>query len=289
MTNDPGSRLDFGTFIAYLMPGYILAFLLFCLGDITTVLISGRSLIFGASTWGLVEITLATIISVPISYFLGLVLDAVAHPLTLQSELRAKEDAYKDAIEQFRELLNVQLKGILQGKEIEPFLSTLSTSSSDLATRDFFIDMMFYRLASSEVWARQSWHWSFYEMLRQLGLLFVPATAIISFYIVLLIEVSTSLRFNLIVTLMIPIGLAGLLTFFGWISPARRFLQEERDLSCRIYYRHRAWVVFAYLIDIGLLTNSQEHARENAPKGPVGAMDFIRTWYHGADTTSKNH
>src|SRR5947209_10690212 len=128
MTNDPGSRLDFGTFMAYLMPGYILAFLLFCLGDITAVLISGRSLIFRASTWGLAEITLATIISVLISYFLGLVLDAVAHPLTLQSELRAKEDAYKDAIEQFRELLNVQLKGILQGKEIEPFLSTLSTS-----------------------------------------------------------------------------------------------------------------------------------------------------------------
>jgi len=51
MVSDPGSKLDFDTFIAYLLPGYILAFLLFCIGDSITILTSNHSLIYRIGTW----------------------------------------------------------------------------------------------------------------------------------------------------------------------------------------------------------------------------------------------
>jgi len=205
---------------------------------------------------------------------LGLILDNIAHPISLQSELSAKESAYKEALDLFQGLLNEHFTAMLSDPEIKSFLMTFNTSSNNLASCTFFIDMMFYRLASPEVWGRQNWMWSFYELSRQLTLLLIPVTVVIGFYATLLIMISIST--NIILILIVPTVMAALLTSIVWISPVRRLFDENRSAGCRVYHRHRAWIVFAYLIETCLLAHPHKHSDENKSKGLGRIGDLVK-------------
>lgn len=243
MVSEPGSRLDFGTFIAYLIPGYILELLMFCIGDAIHTFITGKSFLTTVS-WGATEIAAVSALLTLISYILGLLLDNIAHPLTLKNELRIKRMAYEEAVEQF--------KGLVKSDEVNKILYASKNDPADLNKRTLFIDSLFYRLSSPEIWARQNWHWAFYEFSRQVRLLFVPVVFAVSFYVTLVVVISTSPSFHPSYTALISAGTALLATVVGWFGP-RRLLKRANDTDCKVYYRHRAWVVFAYLIEVSVL------------------------------------
>lgn len=142
-----------------------------------------------------------------------------------------------------------------------PAKDTSKNASDESGTtrRDRFIDAMFYRLASGEVWGRQNWHWVFYEAVRNLALLLVPATMIVTFYAMLRMFSSNLSHFMIwsmlsisdlvtVPAILLVIGTTAVASILVWLGP-QRFLKNERDGNCEVYYRHRAWIVLAYLID----------------------------------------
>ena len=246
MIGNPGAKFDFGTLIAYLIPGYIIEFSVFCMLDSLQIIFSNVSLI-GNINWGVVEVVISGTLLTVLAYILGLLLDMVAHPITLHNEIRQKNEAYRAAA--------IQFKGFINDREISNILHASDSDKADVEKRNLFIDSMFYRFASPEIWARQNWHWAFYEFTRQMYLLCVPVAAVSGFYIplalMLVVSAYTDMSQMILVSSVVML-FALLMGLFG----IRPLFKRASDMDCLVYYRHRAWVVFAYLIEERLLKKS---------------------------------
>jgi hypothetical protein len=170
--DEPGKKLDFSTFIAYLLPGFLVQVVIFALVDSFNVVVSGRSFVPGILSLQepLLLAGLSAVMAIA-GYFLGLIIDLYAHHFTGAYENRYKNDAYSEVIEPFREMMDETLRGIL-----------VDDSSQAVSYRNTFIDMMFYHYATPQHWARQNWSWSFYEAARNLVILFLPIMLVLPFY-----------------------------------------------------------------------------------------------------------
>jgi hypothetical protein len=239
MLSDPGSKFDFGTLIAYLIPGYIAEFVLFAFIDSIKILLYKVSFLDQVS-WDAVTAALAGALLTLLAYMLGLILDMMAHPITLKNELKQKNLAYQRSASNFR--------GILKNAEIKNMLRSSKDDILDTAKRDLFIDSMYYRLATPEIWARQNWHWAFYEFSRQMHLLCIPASSISAFYATLLVSFKTFPKLGITSILLVSLGVTVLISLLNWFV-FRPLLKKANDTDCEVYYRHRAWVVFSYLIE----------------------------------------
>ncbi len=254
MVNDPGSSFDLGTFIVFLLPGYIWEFLIFCIFDTAVILWTGKSLISSLHP-DVGSVAVSLIVLTALGYVIGFVMDTLEHPRADKDEMHAKDAAYTDAINDLCPLVkNAEMKAVLlaqrdQGEKIGS------------ARRDRFLDAMFYRLATSEVWSRQNTHWAFYEALRNLVSLLKYMATIPAFYIALLIiatqtQVSSVTSTVDILSVSLPalgvaLAAAVLICILVFAPPLRlqKRIAQERDTDCYVYYRHRAWLVLAYLID----------------------------------------
>lgn len=246
MVKEPGSSFDFGTFIAYLVPGNIILLIWFCLCDALNIL-STRQHLLASVTWGIPEVTLLVGVVTFGAYLFGLLLDLVAHPITLPNEMNIKKAAYTKAVADFNKLAkHARIRELLTSFED-------NKKQQDNSQRDLFIDALYYRLASSNIWSRQNWHWAFYEFARQMNLLLIPAVVVLSFYVTLLVTINLDLG----VSVLIASGAAIVLALVAQAKP-RKLLISARDTDCRVYYRHRAWVVFAYLMETDLLVYLRE-------------------------------
>jgi len=187
MVHDPGSSLDLGTFIAYVLPGYVIEGLLLLIWDTAYFFFTGQLYVIPGDI-GAGGLAVAVIILTVLAYVIGLVLDTVAHPLAYRSEMAAKDVAYSTAV--------TQLQSLVRNEEARTILTSNVSGSGGHGTsqRDRFIDAMFYRLASSEVWGRQNWHWAFYEAVRNFELLALPASAVLTFDVVLRSLVSSEAK-----------------------------------------------------------------------------------------------
>lgn len=258
MINEPGASLDLGTFISYLLPGYLLEALCFCVVDSVVIMTNGKSLLSNAH-WGTGTVAVGVILLSILSYLLGLVLDTVAHPRAYDDEMCAKDAAYTNAIGELGPLLPLS--------PVSAIMVAPRSESEPLggSQRDRLIDALFYRLATPQIWARQNAQWAFYEALRNLGMLLTYMVAIPAFYITMLIIIAphpskTTIKIihgsgDLTVpTWALAFGVAALVSFLLFMPPLRlhKRIRSERDNDCRIYYRHRAWVVLGYMIDRSL-------------------------------------
>jgi len=240
MVNDPGSSFDLGTFIAFLLPGYIWEFLIFCVFDTAVILWTGKSLISSLHPdVGFVAVSL--IVLTALGYVIGFVMDTLEHPRADKDEMHAKDAAYTDAINDLGPLVkNAEMKAILlaqrdQGEKVES------------ARRDRFLDAMFYRLATSEVWSRQNTHWAFYEALRNLVSLLKYMATIPAFYIALLIIATQTQAFSVTSTvdilsvslpaLGVALAAAVLICILVFAPPLRlqKRVAQERDTDCYVF------------------------------------------------------
>ena len=248
MLSDPGSKFDFGTLIAYLIPGYIAELILFALIDTLKILIHKVSFL-DQVMWDTITVALVGAILTVLAYVLGLMLDMVAHPVTLKNELTQKNVAYQRSSANFRDFLkNTAIKNILHSAEGDIL---------DTAKRDLFIDSMYYRLATPEIWARQNWHWAFYEFSRQMYLLCIPVSSILAFYTTLLVSFKTYPQVAMASVLWISLGVTVLISLLNWIV-FRPLLKKAHNTDCEVHYRHRAWVVFSYLLEKEYFSNTTE-------------------------------
>lgn len=253
MISNPGSKFDFGTLIAYLIPGYILEFIAFCTVDSIYLLTLKKSL-WPEINWSIAETALAFGALTILAYIFGLILDMFAHPLTQENELRMKNIAYEKAVNQFR--------GFIKNKAINNILIAAEKNTSDTEKRNLFIDSMFYRLATPEIWERQNWHWAFYEFSRQMCLLCIPTTTVAVFYVTVLVSFSYFSTFGMTSIILTTLGLTCLVMLVTWLGP-QRLLRKARNADCVVYYRHRAWTIFAYLIETELLKKELSNNNNN--------------------------
>jgi hypothetical protein len=150
MDSDPGSKLDFSTFIAYLLPGYIIAFYFFSFLDLL-YLLQGywdylnhfsdgtlspdgplpplhKSLILPFTSLDTGKAALLVAVSLVIAYFAGLVFDICAHTRTLEDELRHKRSAYQDSFRRFSSLLkNESLKTYLNAAAVNAGINEVAS------------------------------------------------------------------------------------------------------------------------------------------------------------------
>lgn len=291
MVREPGAQLDFGTFIAYLLPGYLLEVLLFCVIDTISIIAWRYSLVPEIAKLAkpdALEMIIFLVVTGLGAYFLGLVLDVVGHYIARPSEADSKNSAYGQAIADFEEFavefpsdpLQRVLKSPGKGPSKEDWsfwhrVRSLFTSRRAEAytpdPRGAFIDSMYYQLASPQVWARQNWHWAFYEFSRQGWVLCWPTALVLTAYalaaIVRLSSMSTieKVGLSILVGLLI-VGLIGIILY--------RFFIKHRDQNCESYYRHRAWVVLAYLVENDVLAKARED------KGKKGEDEILRLSMH---------
>lgn len=291
MVREPGAQLDFGTFIAYLLPGYLVEILLFCLIDTISIIVWRYSLVPEIAELArpdALEMIIFLVVTGLGAYFLGLVLDVVGHYIAWSSEADSKRIAYSHAIADFEEFV-VEFPS-------DPLKRVLASSSRDPSKEDWsfwhrvrslfesrkvepytpnprgaFIDSMYYQVASPQLWARQNWHWAFYEFSRQGWILCWPTALVLTTYalaaIVRLSSVSTAARIALsIVAGLLSVGLVGVILY--------RFFIKHRDQNCESYYRHRAWVVLAYLVENDVLAKARED------KGKKEGDEILRLSVH---------
>lgn len=256
MIGDPGSKFDFGTLIAYLIPGYLAEFFLFALIDTTSILVYKESLLSEA-TWDLVTVAIAGALLSIIGYILGLFLDLIAHPITLSNELKLKDSAYKLSVNNF--------KSFIKNSEIRNILYSSEGDILDTSRRDLLIDSMYYRLATPEIWSRQNWHWAFYEFSRQMYLLSVPLAAVSAFYITSLVLLFISPKQESSIVIWISLGVTVIVSLINWFL-LRPLLKRANKDDGEVYYRHRAWVLFSYLIENELMPKSANKESQNRKK-----------------------
>lgn len=242
MIGEPGSKLDFGTFIAYVLPGYLIEVCIFVLVDVVSYLKFNKLLITRIPELGIGRATVLIVVSLLVAYFFGLVLDICAHPYYEEEEAAEREKIYDETFAQFKGLIGVEdIKQVLMTTNAENTFSNLRV----------FIESMFYRIATPELWARQNWSWSFYEASRQLNLLIVPLTLSSAF--------DASLYFfNFVfpvlsprLTILFSVGMTAIAVWavVHFIKPK---IARERSMMWTHYYRHRAGVVFAHLVLLDL-------------------------------------
>jgi hypothetical protein len=260
--NEPGSRLEFGTLIAYILPGYIVEFCVFSALDLLNMFFgSGASVLSRLLTLGAAGAAILVGGSGLLAYFLGLIMDICAHRVFGDEETELKYETYRDAVGRLRCLIKV--------RDLYDFVDFVSTnpSKSDVVEKidekkqrdcEVLIDALFYRVATAEIWARQNWSWSFYEASRQLSFLLTPLTFFVGLYSSFLLFGLFKQPYDglaLIISLLAAISLAVLV----WRFP-RKLVGEYHETLCKSYYYKRAYVVLAYFIERGLLFD-EHHLR----------------------------
>jgi len=152
MDSDPGSKLDFSTFIAYLLPGYIIAFYFLSFLDLLYILHGyweylnyfgdgvlspdgplppvHKSLFLPLTSLDTGKAALLIAVSLVIAYFAGLVFDICAHTRTLKEELRHKRTAYQDSFQRFSSLLrNESLKTYLNAAAVNAGIAAVASEA----------------------------------------------------------------------------------------------------------------------------------------------------------------
>lgn len=250
MIGEPGSKLDFSTFISYILPGYILEYCFYAILDIVNIYFhANKPLTSMFPQPGVAVATFTVAASLLLAYFLGLVLDFWAHTEKNLGRLEQnkKTEAYESVLGSLKHLVDQQKLEGLFGKTAEGSADDAAKAGDKVKK---FIDAMFYRLATEEIWARQNWSWAFYESSRQLCLLVFPLFILGAYHVSLLLVYFFSGGAKTPIRYLVPSAVAVLSGLFA--RRVRRHIKEERDIVCRAYYEHRAYVVFAYLIQLGL-------------------------------------
>jgi len=232
----PGEKIDLSTFIAYLLPGFIVESLVFALADSLNLIVSRKSLLINIVFNDAARLVVLGAVLVILGYFLGVLIDMYAHVFTGKYENARKNEAYQDVVK--------DLGGYVKDRKLKLLL--LEQKDNSYRTRNTFIDAMYYQYATSNHWSRQNWSWSFYEASRNLVILFMPTFLIWSLYI----SVATMIGFSIETGLTIVISLATsvIISIIMWRFPYRQ-LKDYRDTICRVYHRHRAYVVLSALIN----------------------------------------
>lgn len=240
MIGDPGSKFDFGTFVAYLIPGLLVEFVLLFAFDGIKIIITRHSIFYQLSL-DLADTAAIVTIMAFLGYFLGLILDMIAHPLTLNDEIAEKERAYSDVLSQF--------SGITDNPQVVVIVSNIQ----DRDKRKVFIDSLSYRVSNEQNWARQNWHWAFYEFNRQIHMLIFLILCVVPAYFIIFMLATAN--YNIDMILLLGAGFATVIISFLLVKyRVEPFLRDARNTDCYVYYRHRAWIVFAYLIEKYIVT-----------------------------------
>ena len=235
---EPGERLDLSTLIAYLLPGLLVQVVIFALVDSYNVVVRGNSAIPGILSTGTAGLAGLGVVIVVVGYFFGLIIDLYAHTFTGGYEDRFKSEAYSEVIGPFRELLGETLQNIL-----------VDNTSQAVGKRNVFIDTMFYHYATSQHWERQNWSWSFYEAARNLVILFLPITLILPLYASVLAVTNIGLSGRDAAGVSVIVALA--IAIVSFVGPYR-WLKSYRETICKVYHRHRAYIVLGVLLDRAL-------------------------------------
>jgi len=239
---EPGEKIDLSTLIAYLLPGLIILMMVLATVD-SSRLITGRSsfirLLPSVSGPQLVMIAGSVLIA---GYTCGLLLDLFAHRFFDPPQDRIREDAYAEVCTSLAALIDADRYRALR------FLTHPDPQTDEM--RSSFVDTMFYHYATPQQWERQNWSWAFYESSRNLSILFLPAYCLFSFYLLLGVTL-TSLTLSalgssvLCAAITLGIGVVILKWPYQW-------LKEYRGRICKVYYKHRAYIVIGLLIDRSL-------------------------------------
>lgn len=260
MTGEPGSKLDFSTFISYILPGYILGFCFYSIFDIFNIYLhTGRPVAVQVKLPGAASTALIIAASALLAYFLGLMLDALAH--TSKSNQRL-EDNHKAAayINTTKYLVELVVETRIQSLLSKSLLDADNNVTEDYRKVEKFIDAMFYRLATAEVWARHNWSWAFYEATRQLTWLLVPFFFVVAYWATLnLIYFFSGGVFSNLWYYLPPVVALVFLIVALLLSPKVR---EESRITCQSYYNQRVRLVFAYLTQVCVLGDSSATPRK---------------------------
>jgi hypothetical protein len=116
-----------------------------------------------------------------------------------------------------------------------------------------FVDAIFYKMATSEVWGRNNWWWSFYEAARQLNTLTRPRYIWLIFLYCGVVLVLLFLRaFDPPSALAGALLIAAGLFLWSWRKLHRSIKQYQSEM-CSFYHGYRADFVFGHLIQSELI------------------------------------
>jgi len=249
-------KLTYNTFISYFLPGILAVLIIISFFDIFSMITTDKRLT--SEILAIVKDYQAVFILIAaISCFLlGIIIDLFSHRLFRFFESRCKNEAYLELIEVFiDQVVNEKLKNVLISEEkyiSEPKLWDILQIKKDsnvakslqVTKRNYLIDLLFYNFASVEVWNRQEWSWSFYEVSRSLILLWwFFIFPIVWFFISVEKYFIYSLTFFLITIPLLILFISGYIWGFF-------YLKKYNETICKVYHRHRAYIALFKIIDL---------------------------------------
>lgn len=231
----PGEKIDLSTFIAYLLPGFIVQLIIFSLLDSVYYIVNRASLVSAILSMAVPHLLAVGAALIVLGYFLGLLIDLYSHTFTVQYETDRKNEAYQEVISDLQEIIKkTSHSELLKGD-----------TQDAIKKRNTYIDTMFYHYATPSQWLRQNWSWSFYEAARDLVILFLPTVFFLSFYATIIIAII--LCEDGLAAIAISSIAATIMTLIVKKYFYQR-LKDYRDTICRVYHRHRAYVVLGTII-----------------------------------------
>jgi len=241
-------KLTYNTFISYFLPGILAVLIITSFFDIFSMITTDKGLTSEIFTIVKDYQAVSILITAILCFLTGIIIDLFSHRLFRFSESKCKNEVYLELVEVFiDQVIDEKLKNVLISKEksiSKPKLRDILKIQKDsnvskylqATKRNYLIDMLFYNFASVEVWNRQEWSWSFYEVSRSLILLWWFFIFPIVWFLIYVEKFFIySLTFFLVTT---PL-LVFFITVYIW---GFFYLKKYNETICKVYHRHRAYI-----------------------------------------------